>query len=132
MDLKINKGDSLKKVIEVKPEDCISEIDNSLPDLLGTYIIVKWMEIVAGKLAHKSLDDKYITVGQRINIEHTGMVANGESVSVESVFVQQEKRNLDFEISVLLNDELVAKAEHRRIIVPKKVIQRQMKNKELP
>ena len=125
----MEKGDALKEIILVKAEDCISEIDGSLPDLLGTYIIVKWMEIVAGKLAHHSLDRKYITVGQKINIEHTGMVAKGESVSVEAVFMQQEKRNLYFEINIFLNDEIIAKAEHTRIIVPKRIIERQMKKK---
>ncbi|MBT3322046.1 MAG: hypothetical protein HN392_07140 [Anaerolineae bacterium] len=130
MKLNISKGDKLKEVFQVKPKDCISEIDKRLPDLLGTYIIVKWMEIISAKLAHNSLDDKYITVGQNINITHTGMVAKGESVTIKSVFIQQAKRKLNFKITLRLRDEIIAEAEHTRIIIPKRIIQRQMKNEK--
>ncbi len=129
MKLNINEGDSLKETRQVESADCISTIDTRLPDLLGTYIIVKWMEIASAQLAQNSLDDQYITVGQSINIEHTGMVAKGESVIIESVFLQQEKRILTFKIEVHLNDEIIAKAEHKRILIPQRIIQRQMKKK---
>ena len=34
-------------------DDCISAIKSTLPDILGTYSILKWMEIVSAKLINK-------------------------------------------------------------------------------
>jgi len=37
--------DRYSEAFIVEDKDCISEINDTLPKLLGTYIIVKWMEI---------------------------------------------------------------------------------------
>jgi len=125
----LNKGDSLKEAFKVKPEDCTSAIDKRLPDLLGTYTVVLWMEIVSAKLAQNSLDDKYITVGQNINLNHIGMATIDEDIIVESTLVEQNKRTLKFTVEMRLGDELIAKAEHKRVIIPQRLIQRQIKKK---
>ena len=36
--------DSYSEKFIVKEQDCISEINSELPSVLGTYILVKWME----------------------------------------------------------------------------------------
>jgi len=49
----------------VKQEDCISDIADYLPSILGTYTLVKWMEIVSAKNIYEEIDqERYITVGQ--------------------------------------------------------------------
>ncbi len=125
----MNKGASLQEQKKVNPADCISAIDARLPALLGTYTIVKWMEITAAKLAQASLDKNHITVGQNINITHTGMVAEGEKVTIEAIFLKQQKRNLLFKTTAFTKKEIIAQAEHTRIIVPKRIIERQLKNR---
>ena len=54
----------------VSKADCISAIDSNLPSVLGTYTIVKWMEIVSAKCINQTLDlNKYITVGEQASIK---------------------------------------------------------------
>ncbi len=133
MKTNLNQGDILKEVFKVKPKDCTSAVDKRLPDLLGTYTIVLWMEIVSAKLAQNSLDDKYITVGQNINLNHIGMAIIDEDVIVSSTFLHQNKRTLAFKLEVHLGNELIAEAEHKRVIIQQRLIQRQIekKNKEI-
>ena len=106
----------------VAPKDCISEIDATLPNLLGTYILVKWMEIVSAKNINKQLDKQHISVGQKISIEHIGMVKLGESVQVISTINEVGKRKVLFEIEAISDGKIIATALHHRTIVPRKII----------
>jgi len=40
---------SLSQKFKVKKEDSISDLAEYLPAMLGTYVLVKWMEIVSVK-----------------------------------------------------------------------------------
>ena len=46
--MNLSIGDSLSETYVVTSADLISEIDDSLPNVLGTYNIVKWSEITSG------------------------------------------------------------------------------------
>ena len=111
----------------VTEESCISEIDSSLPNLLGTYILVKWMEIVCAKNMNRNLDKKYITVGKEVSIDHVGMVKKDESVEIISKIITEEKKYTIFSIKALVNNKIVATASHKRIIVPKKILSKVLK-----
>ena len=72
----------------IKEQDCISEISNELPSVLGTYILVKWMEIVSAKLINKKIDtQKYITMGKRVDITHSGMAKKSEEITIEAILL---------------------------------------------
>ena len=111
----------------VTKNDCISAIDDSLPDLLGTYTIVKWMEIVSAKNINQQLDDQQISVGGKISIEHSGMVKNGDKVKITSIIKSFHKRNVSFIIEANNQGKIIAKARHDRTIIPRKLISRLLK-----
>ncbi len=117
----------LTEIFTVNDNDCISYISADLPNLLGTYILVKWMEIVSAKLALNAIDDNFITVGQSIDIKHTGMATKGDRISIRSKIIEEEKKKLVFFITAKLNGTQIAEAEHTRIIISKKIIARQFK-----
>jgi len=114
-----------KETFTVQKEDCISSIDSSLPSLLGTYTLVKWMEIISAKNINQFLDtSKYITVGKQVCIEHTGMVKESEKVEIIATIAVEGKREIHFEIEALCNGKIVAKATHKRIRIPLKVLEK--------
>ncbi len=117
---------SLVQEFIVKEEDCISDLAEYLPAILGTYVLVKWMEIVSVKNIYRQIDkEKYITLGQRVNIKHLQMVKLGEEIEIISTIVEQEKRNFSFEIEAFNSEGvLVAKATHTRILMPLKVLKK--------
>ena len=112
------------ETFNVTNKDCISEIDSTLPNLLGTYILVKWMEIVSAKNINRQLDQQYISVGQKISIEHTDMVKLGEKVQIISTIQDKGKRNVLFKIDAISDGKLIASASHHRMIIPTKIISR--------
>ena len=120
---------SLSQKFKVKKEDCISDIAEYLPSMLGTYTLVKWMEIVSAKNIYAQIDQKkYITVGQMVNIEHLQMVKLDEIIEVVSTITTQEKRDIFFEIEAFNGQgTLVAKATHKRVLMPLKVVEKVLK-----
>jgi len=117
---------SLVQKFRVTQEDCISDLADYLPEMLGTYILVKWMEIVSVKNIYRQIDkEKYITFGKIVNIEHLQMAKLGEEIEIISTIIEQEKRNLSFEIEAFNSEGvLVAKATHTRILMPLKVFKK--------
>jgi len=116
----------LTQTFRVEKEDCISDLADYLPMMLGTYILVKWMEIVSVKNIYRQIDkEKYITLGQKVDIEHLHMAKLGEEIEIVSTIIEQEKRNLSFEIEAFNSEGiLVAKAIHKRILMPLKVFKK--------
>ena len=119
--------DSYSEKFTVKEQDCISDINSELPSVLGTYILVKWMETVSARLINKQLDtQKQITMGKRVDIEHNGMAKLGEEVMVEATIVEQSKREIVFSVVAMLGDKEIAKATHVRTLISKKVVAKMM------
>jgi len=46
----------LKDKFIVEAKDCIFDISDTLPAVLGTYTLVKWMEIVSANLINRHID----------------------------------------------------------------------------
>ena len=110
----------------VKEEDCISDLAEYLPAILGTYVLVKWMEIVSVKNIYTQIDkSKYMTVGQRLDIEHLKVATLGDKIEVISTITKQDKRDILFEAKALNSERvLIAKATHKRVLMPLKVMEK--------
>ena len=118
---------SYSEAFIVNEQDCISDISSELPSVLGTYILVKWMEIVSARLINKQIDtQKLITMGKRVDIEHSGMAREGDEVVIEATIVEQSKREILFNVIAMLGDKVIAKATHTRTLISKKVVAKMM------
>jgi len=112
----------------VHAADCINALDPSLPDLLGTYILVQWMEITAAKLMNTVLDTKErLTVGEHVDIHHTGMARMGDTVTATATLIEHETKHAHFTIEAHSNDKRIATATHQRAIISRKLIDRMMR-----
>ena len=112
----------------VHAADCISTLDPTLPDLLGTYILVQWMEITAAKLINAVLDTKErLTVGEHVDIHHTEMARMGDTVTVTATLVEHDKKHAHFTLEAHSNDKRIATATHQRAIILRKLLDRMMR-----
>ena len=112
----------------VHAADCISALDPTLPDLLGTYILVQWMEITAATLINTILNTQdHLTVGEHVDIHHTGMARMGDTVTVTATLVEHNKKHAHFTLEAHSNDKPIATAKHQRAIIPRKLIDRMMR-----
>ncbi len=119
--------DSYSEKFTVKEQDCISEINSELPSVLGTYILVKWMETVSARLINKQIDtQKQMTMGKRVDIKHSGMAKLGEEVIIEATIVEQSKREVLFNVVAMLGEKEIAKATHTRVVISKKAVAKMM------
>jgi len=116
----------LIQIFRVEKEDCISDLADYLPEMLGTYVLVKWMEIVSVKNIYRQIDkEKYITLGQRVDIEHLQMAKLGEEIEIVSTIIKREKREIFFEIEAFnIKGEFLARATHKRVLMPLKVVKK--------
>jgi predicted thioesterase len=55
------------------------------------------------------------------------MAIQGNRISIQSTIKRKEKRKLLFSIVAKLNDIQIAEAEHTRIIISKKILNRKFK-----
>ena len=116
-----------KEKFRVKAEDCILDINANLPSLLGTYTLVKWMEIVSVRNINQTIDtQKYITVGEKVCIEHTEMVKLDEEVEIISHIIKEEKREIYFEIEAKVAQKIVATATHKRVKIPLRILEKML------
>ena len=117
---------NFSRIFHVKERDCISAINDTLPPLLGTYVLVKWMEIVCAENIKRLLPETQITVGEKITIEHTGMVRIREDVQICTTLKKQEKRKVKFTFAVTCQEKTIATGSHERVIILQKIINRMM------
>ena len=116
-----------KEKFIVEENDCISDISSVLPSVLGTYILVKWMETVSARLINKQIDtQKQMTMGKRVDIEHSGMAKLGEEVIIEATIVEQSKREVLFNVVAMLGEKEIARATHTRVVISKKAVAKMM------
>ena len=117
---------SLTQEFQVQKEDCISNLAEYLPSMLGTYTLVKWMEIVSVKNIYSKIDQKkYMTIGATVNIEHLQMVKLDENIEIVSTIIKQENRNIFFVIEAFnTHGILIGKATHKRVLIPLKVVEK--------
>jgi len=124
-----NLNDTLSETYIVSKEDLISDIDQSLPNVLGTYTIVKWAEITSAKLLLPHLNENELSVGIRVDIKHTGISLIDHSITVITEVTTIKGPMVGFEIIVSDKEETIAKIKHTRVLLGKDDLQQKMDKK---
>ena len=84
------------------------------------------MEIVSAKLANKNISDEFLTVGQEVCIEHKRMGKIKQKIKIASKIIESSKRTMRFQIFATIDGKQIASAKHTRVIISKKIINRQL------
>lgn len=85
-----------------------------------------WMETVTSLALQPHLLEEYITVGIRIDITQMAFVPVGDTIQLEVNVSNVDGNFVDFHILAARDAISIGKAEHRRAIVSRKLIQRQL------
>jgi len=117
--MNIQLGDKLVETYSVNEEDLISAIHYNLPNVLGTYNIVKWAEITSAKVLLNNLIDDDLSVGIRIDIKHTGIALLNQSVQISAEITSIRGQLIGFDIEVVSEEEKIASIKHSRVIISK-------------
>lgn len=101
--MNLDTGNSLSENYNVTSKDLISDIDSSLPNVLGTYQIVKWAEITSGKILYNVLPEDKLSVGMKIEIKHSGISLEGADIQVKSTVSMIKGPMVGFELENFAN-----------------------------
>lgn len=111
-------------------EDTIAgQVSEDLPQVLGTFILTKWMEQIAGYMVQSYLLDGDLTVGAQIDIEHVAPSPVGMNISIESSLIKVDGISLHFNIVAYDDVELIARAKHKRTVISRPLLERIIKRK---
>ena len=110
---------------DVTESDTIAaQVRCDLPLVLGTFVLMKWMESVAGFMVQPYLLEGRVTVGARIDLEHLAPSPIGQRIHIESTLVGIEGAFLLFDIFAHDNLELIGRATHKRAVIAKPTLER--------
>ena len=101
----------------VGPGTLASDMGNPGMEVLGTPTIFLWVEDAANRLILPHLEEGQGTVGASVTLRHLAATPAGMAVRARATLSQIEGRRLRFAISFFDERELIAEAEHERVIV---------------
>ena len=101
----------------VGPGTLASDMGNLGVDVLGTPTIFLWVEDAANRLIAPHLEEGQATVGASLSLRHLAATPAGMAVRARATLSQVEGRRLRFAVSLYDERELIAEAEHERVIV---------------
>ena len=101
----------------VGPGTLASDMGNPGMDVLGTPTIFLWVEDAANRLILPHLEDGQATVGASVTLRHLAATPAGMAVRARATLSQVEGRRLRFAVSFFDERELIAEADHERVIV---------------
>jgi len=127
--MNISVSQSLSESYQVAKQDLISDLDPSLPPVLGTYNIVKWAEITSGKMLRSALPEDQLSVGMKVEIKHSAISLENATIDVKSTITSIKGPLISFEIEVKEKDELIATLKHLRAILPKEKLNQKINAK---
>ena len=128
--MSITIGLDITQTFQVTEKHLISDIHESLPPALATYIIVKWAEITSGKLLLPHLDNTETSVGIRVDIKHSGVSTIQQTIKIHSKVTSVRGSLIVFQINVHDGFETIAAISHTRAIVNTDIIQAEIKKKQ--
>src|SRR5574341_961349 len=114
----------------VGPGTLASDMGNPGMDVLGTPTIFLWVEDAANRLILPHLEEGQATVGASVTLRHLAATPAGMAVRARATLSQVEGRRLRFAVSFFDERELIAEAEHERVIVDLKRFLARIGNKK--
>lgn len=101
----------------VKEEDTAAAVGSGTLRVLATPRVAAFMEMTAWKSIENELEEGCTTVGTRLCLEHLAPTPVGGTVTFESRLDKQDGRELTFSITARDSIGIIARAEHKRVIV---------------
>lgn len=112
-------GMKLEVYKTVSENDTAAKAASGAIEVLGTPIMIAWMEEISLKLAQKELEDGFTTVGTEVNIKHLKGSLVGTKMKIVSILKEIDRKRLVFEVEVYEEEGniLVGQGSHTRFII---------------
>ncbi len=119
----IQVGTVKEFTVLVTPETTIAHLpehacfDISLPRILSTPALIKFMEMTAGMLILPHLPKGWICVGTKINVSHLAPALEGARIKICATVTDTIKERVTFFIEAFDKVELIGSGTHTQALV---------------
>jgi len=101
----------------VTADDTALAVGSGTLEVLATPRIAALMEMTAWKSIDHELEEGTSTVGTLLSLQHLAPTPAGSAVRCESELTEVNGRELTFLLTAYDNAGVIARAEHRRVII---------------
>ena len=109
--------------VMVAPETTIAHLpehacfDKSLPRILSTPALIKFMEMTAGMLIRPHLPSGWICVGTMVNVNHLAPAPEGTKIKICATVTEVKNERVTFSIEAFDKVELIGSGTHTQALV---------------
>lgn len=126
----INTGQTLTKTFTVEEEHTAYHIGSGTIRVLGTPIMIAYMEITAMELLQKVLDEEHTTVGTRVDIRHLAPSPLGAEIKVKAEVTKVDGAKITLNVDAWDGETLIGTGSHGRYVINIKQFSKQVGGKQ--
>lgn len=112
-------GASHTETVMVDETNVASAVGSGLVDVFATPMMIALMEMAAARCLAKFLDEGIVSVGTRVDVEHSGATPIAMRVFATVTVAAVDRRRVDFDVVVTDETGEVGRGTHTRFIVDK-------------
>ena len=105
------------KTFVVKEEHTAYHIGSGTVRVLGTPIMIAFMEINAMEMLQAHLDDAHTTVGTRVDVRHLAPSPQGAEVVADAEVIEVDGPKITLTVNAWYGDKLIGTGTHWRYII---------------
>ena len=124
------QGMTMTKAFTVKEEHTAYHIGSGTVKVLGTPIMIAYMEITAMKMLDEHLDDAHTTVGTRVDVRHLAPSPLGAEIKVTAEVIEAAGPKTTLKVDAWYGDKLVGTGTHWRYTINIEEFSRQIDSKQ--
>ncbi|MCC8115630.1 MAG: thioesterase family protein [Planctomycetes bacterium] len=115
--MSIPTGTAHSESVVVSEANLASAVGSGLVDVYATPMLVALCELAASNCVKPHLEAGEVTVGTKVDIEHSAASVTGMRVTATATVTAVDRRRVDFSLSVVDEAGEVGKGVHSRFIV---------------
>ncbi|HLG77156.1 MAG TPA: thioesterase family protein [Ktedonobacteraceae bacterium] len=108
------KGEASTTVVH---ENTAAAVGAGGVEVFATPMMIGLMENAAWRAVIDALDDGYVTVGTRVNVEHLAATPVGQKVYATAELIEVDGRRLVFRVEAYDERQKIGQGQHERFIV---------------
>jgi fluoroacetyl-CoA thioesterase len=108
------KGEATTSVVH---ENTAAAVGAGGVEVFATPMMIGLMENAAWRAVIDALDEGYVTVGTRVNVEHLAATPVGQKVYATAELIEVDGRRLVFRVEAYDERQKIGEGQHERFIV---------------
>jgi fluoroacetyl-CoA thioesterase len=108
------KGEATTTVVH---ENTAAAVGAGGVEVFATPMMIGLMENAAWRAVIDALDEGYVTVGTRVNVEHLAATPVGQKVYATAELIEVDGRRLVFRVEAYDERQKIGEGQHERFIV---------------